>query len=203
MTETTMLDLGPAAGAMAALVRGVTDEQLVARTPCEDYSVGDLLDHIMGLSVAFTCAATKSAEALRVTVGDASASAPAEGSASHLDPDWRRRLPAQLDGLVDAWRDPAAWVGTTEAGGITLPADVAGVVALDELVIHGWDLARATGQPFACDPHSVEAVFGLLSASADDGGTEGIFGPVVEIPHDRPLLERAVALSGRDPAWRP
>ena len=52
----------------------------------------------------------------------------------------------RLDQLAEAWADPAAWEGLTEAGGLTMPAEVAGTVALDEVVLHGWDLARATGQ---------------------------------------------------------
>ena len=48
MTE--IIDLGPAAHQLATLVRGVTDEQLDAPTPCPDYRVGDLLDHIGGLA---------------------------------------------------------------------------------------------------------------------------------------------------------
>lgn len=61
-------------------------------------------------------------------------------------------MPRQLTDLVEAWRDPAAWAGMTEAGGVRMPAEEMGVVALDELVLHGWDLARATGQPFRCEP---------------------------------------------------
>ncbi len=36
----------------------------------------------------------------------------------------------------------------TKAGGVDLPGEVAGLVALDELVVHGWDVARATGQAY-------------------------------------------------------
>ena len=55
----TALDLGPATRATAALVAGVRDDQLGDPTPCPAYSVGDLLDHLGGLSVAFTEAALK------------------------------------------------------------------------------------------------------------------------------------------------
>ncbi|WP_460073271.1 TIGR03086 family metal-binding protein [Streptomyces sp. YKOK-I1] len=91
-----------------------------------------------------------------------------------------------------------------DAGGIDLPGAVAGAVAADELVIHGWDLARATGQEYTPDPAALQASYAFLCAAADDpsrGG--GIFGPVVPVPEDAPLLDRAVALSGRDPHWAP
>ncbi len=78
-----------------------------------------------------------------------------------------------------------------------------GKVALNELVIHGWDLARATGQPYAPDATTTEAIFELLSAWENPDGTPGLFGPVVRVRSDAPMLDRAVGLSGRDPAWSP
>ncbi len=202
--STTMLDLDPAASQLKTLLSGVTDDQLSARTPCEDYTVGDLLDHLMGLTVAFRRTATKSTGAAGSEEdGSAPTAGPGEASVANLHPDWRRRLPLQLDELVAAWKDPAAWTGTAEAGGVTMPADVMGVVAVDELVIHGWDLARATGQPFESEPRTTEAIFALLSPSADEEGGNGLFGPIVDVAPDAALLHRALGLTGRDPSWTP
>jgi uncharacterized protein (TIGR03086 family) len=81
---------------------------------------------------------------------------------------------------------------------------VAGLVALDELVVHGWDIARATGQPYDCDPASLEAVHGFVLQFSEPGleaEREGLFGPVVDVPADAPLLDRVIGLTGRDPAW--
>ena len=93
----------------------------------------------------------------------------------------------------------------TEAGGVTLPGEVAGLVALDEVVLHGWDLARATGQEFRCDPASAEAVLGFTEPSPPDQAAmrTGLFGPVVPSPEDAPLFDRALGFAGRDPAWTP
>lgn len=44
--------------------------------------------------------------------------------------------------MAGAWKDPAAWTGMTRAGGVDLPGEIAAAVAADELVLHGWDLAR-------------------------------------------------------------
>ena len=130
----TFVDLEPATRRMSDLISGVPDELLDAPTPCPDYSLGDLVEHIGGLALAFTAAATKA-------TGGATARGPS-GDASRLGPDWRTRIPRDLAALADAWRDPAAWSGMTQAGGVDLPGEVAGVVALDELVVHGWDVAR-------------------------------------------------------------
>ncbi len=189
---TTRPDLAPAARRLTALLDGVRDDLLAAPTPCPEYTVGDLLDHLVGLAGAFHDAATK-------TPGPAAATAP-RPSAADLPPDWRRSLPTRLDALAAAWADPAAWTGTTQAGGVTMPAEAMGVVALDELVLHGWDLARATGQDYTCGPAEAEAVIGLLSAAP---GAGGMFGPPVPVPDDAPPLHRALGLGGRDPQWRP
>lgn len=198
--STTIIDLDPAARQVTTLLSGVTDEHLSARTPCPEYTVGDLLDHLMGLTLAFTHAARKSTLPGHT---DIDPSAPGAVSAANLPVEWRRILPGRLEDLVAAWRERAAWEGMTEAGGVTMPAEVAGVVALDELVIHGWDLARATGQPARCDEPSAEAIHALLSQSPNDEDGGGLFGPVVDVPATAPLLDRALGLSGRDPAWTP
>ncbi|GAA2506808.1 TIGR03086 family metal-binding protein [Streptomyces longisporus] len=193
MSDTT-LDFGPQTRVIARLAEGVGDEQLADPTPCPDCAVRNMLGHLLGLSVAFRDAARKD---LGVTTDTNPGAA-----APDLAPDWREALPKVLDELAEAWRDPAARAGMTRAGGIDLPGEVAAAVAVDELVIHGWDLARATGQEYTPDPAALQASHDFLLAAANDpsrGG--GIFGPVVPVPPDAPLLDRAVGLSGRDPGW--
>ncbi|WP_055585479.1 TIGR03086 family metal-binding protein [Streptacidiphilus griseoplanus] len=192
-----MLDLRPATDQLTVLLQGVTDQQLSAPTPCERYSLGDLVEHIAGLSLAFALAAAK-------TAGPATSQAPS-GDAARLGDDWRTRIPEQLTSLAEAWREPSAWTGATRVGGVDLPGEVAGRVALNELVLHGWDVARASGQPFDCAPQLAGEVLGFLSALTEPGqeaSRNGIFGPVVEVPADAPELDRIVGLSGRDPYWK-
>ncbi|MFG2883102.1 TIGR03086 family metal-binding protein [Streptomyces sp. NPDC048297] len=192
----SILDLGAQTRIMAQLAETVTDEQLSAPTPCPDYTVRNLLAHVLGLSVAFHAAARKDLGALTDTRPDA--------TVPDLGPDWRERLPKVLDDLADAWRDPAAWTGTTRAGSVDLPGEVAGLVLADELVIHGWDLTRALDRPYAPDPAAIDAAHAFLRLAAEDpsrGG--GIFGQIVPVPAEASLLDRAVGLSGRDPGWRP
>jgi uncharacterized protein (TIGR03086 family) len=192
----TAVELEPATGQMADLVRGVPDALLDAPTPCPGYTLGDLLDHVGGLTLAFAAAARK-------TFGDETSQGPS-GAASRLGDDWRTRIPRDLVALAEAWRDPAAWDGTTQAGGLELPGGVAGVVVLDELVVHGWDIARASGQPYDCDPQLLEVVHDFVAQFSEPGqeaARAGLFGPVVDVPDDAPLLDRVIGLTGRDPAW--
>ncbi len=194
MPET--VDLAPAAGQMAALLDRVRDDQLTAPTPCARSTLVDLVDHVDGLSQVFTAAATKQ-------LGQVTGQPPAP-DAARLCADWRTRIPARLDKLAAAWADPAAWQGATQAGGVELPAAVAGMIALNELVLHGWDIARASGQPFEPEPRSLRACWDSVSAMYPPDQPhrrEGVFGPVVDVPADAPLLDRVLGLSGRDPAW--
>jgi uncharacterized protein (TIGR03086 family) len=193
-----MEDLTPAANVLAALVGGITDDQLTARTPCPLYTLGDLLDHVDGLALAFTLAARKEP-------AEASAAGP-RGKASRLGDDWRTRITTRLARLAEAWQDPGAWTGATSVGGVDLPGEMAGTSALDELVLHGWDVARGSGQPFHVDDASVAGARAFVDMFSQPG-TEGMrgdaFAPVVTVPEGMPALDRLLGLSGRDPHWAP
>ncbi|HZF87056.1 TIGR03086 family metal-binding protein [Streptomyces sp.] len=191
----TTLDLGPQTAILARLVAGVPDDRLAGPTPCPRYTVRNLLGHLSGLAVAFRDAGRKNLGATTDTDPDA--------TLPDIGPGWREELPKVLDELAGAWRDPAAWTGMTRAGGVDLPGEVAGLVLVDELVVHGWDLARATGQEYTPDPAALSACHAFLAEGVDDPGRDALFGPVVDVPADAPLLDRAVGLSGRDPGWTP
>ena len=186
------LDFDPPVRQIRALLLGVDDRDLTAPTPCPGWPVAVLLDHLMGLAVAFTMAARKR--------DSAAGGPPPEPSAAHLSRHWRSRLPVLLADLATEWKDPAAWTGTARAGGVTMPATAMGAVAMNELVMHGWDLARATGQDFAADPRALEVLVEFPGQSPAEG-TPGLFGPRVPVAPEEELLAQALGLAGRDPAW--
>ena len=71
----------------------------------------------------------------------------------------------------------------TMAGPLEMPAEVAALVALDEVVVHGWDLARSTGQGFEADDAAAAACLGFASSFEAPAGDEaGPFGPPVPAP---------------------
>lgn len=184
-------DLESAASGVEAVVAGITDEQLDHPTPSTDITVRDLLAHLVGLTEAFRQAATK--EAIGRSV-DPNTARP------DLPEDWHNRIPTQLKALVTAWHDPSAWTGDTEAGGVTLPAPEMATVALNELVIHGWDLARATAQPYNPDTTDLTLLADWLRTTPPEG-TPGLFGPVIPVPDNASTFDRVLGLTGRDPAW--
>jgi len=191
--STVMVDLTPACQRTAEVLANVTDDRLDVSTPCERLSLRDLVAHVGGLALAFTAAARKE-------FGELTDTPPVEGVP--LDDDWRAAYPARLAELAAAWRDPAAWEGMSRAGGVNFPGEVAGIVALTEVVIHGWDVARASGQDYDVDAATLDAVLPHVTAIAAEGPVEGLFGPAVPVADDAPALDRVIALTGRDPAWR-
>jgi uncharacterized protein (TIGR03086 family) len=193
--STPLPDLTPAARAVTGLLAAVRDEQLGDPTPCPKYAVRELLAHLDGLSLAFRDAARKD-------FGTTTDTSP-DSALPVLDDAWRTTLPVHLAEVAEAWRRPEAWEGMTRAGGVDLPAAVAGRVALNELVIHGWDLARSTGQEYDPGEASAAVSYEIVRPSDDDSLRDGIFGPPVAVPDDAPLLDRVIGLSGRRPDWRP
>lgn len=191
-----MIDLAPTAARVSALVDDVRDDRLGGPTPCPEMDVAGLLQHVLGLTAAFRDAAGK--------LDGPTTSMPPAPSTDPLPDGWRDTIRTRLAELADAWTEPGAWDGMTKAGGVELPGEVAGLVALDELLIHGWDLAVAIGVPYAPSDAEAEAVLPIVTPSEDDGGMrDAIFGPVVPVPADAPLFDRVLGLAGRDPAWRP
>ncbi|PRY54055.1 TIGR03086 family metal-binding protein [Glycomyces artemisiae] len=180
---------------VAGLLAGVDDEQLAASTPCGEYRVGQVVNHFLGLTLAFTAAARGE----RGPYNDA----PPETPAPTPPAEWRARLAEQLDTLAAAWAEPAAWEGDATAGGVTFPAAIMGLVGLNEVAIHGWDLAKATDQPYDLDPATIEILTTFVAQDADDQeARDGIYAPPVDPAPDATPQDRLIALTGRNPEWR-
>ena len=197
MDNTETVDFGPAAQRLADLVSSIADDELGKPTPCPAYTLGDLVQHVGGFALAFTAAANKERN-------ESNDREPPPGTADRLGDDWRTRIPRDLVNLAQAWREPGAWDGMTMIAGSDSPSPVVGLVAADELVVHGWDVARATGQPYDPEPAMLEAArrFLAMFASPDaPAGPEVPFGPSRQVPDGAPLLDRVVALAGRDLSW--
>jgi uncharacterized protein (TIGR03086 family) len=189
-----MIDMTSACARTADVLAAVNDDQLDGKTPCERLSLAELVAHVGGLGAAFAEAAAKN-------LGELTDSPPGDAG-YELDADWRSVYPVNLAGLAKAWRDPGAWEGMTRVGGVDLPGEVCGMVALTEVVVHGWDLAVATGQGYHVEHDVAEAVLAHLTTFTAGGPVEGLFGPAVDIGPEAATFDRALALSGRDPRAR-
>lgn len=170
------------------VIRGVDDAQLDAPTPCAEYTVRDLLNHLFQVVVNFQALAARQ---------------PADFSSTpdRVTPGWRDRFTDETARLIEAWADPAALEGVSP--GMGLPQPVVGGMVLLDLTVHAWDLARASGQEFTPDPAAVGELSALAEQLAPQARQMGVFGEAVPVPPDAGDFDRLLGLTGRNPQWTP
>ncbi|MFC8292832.1 TIGR03086 family metal-binding protein [Streptomyces sp. NPDC057242] len=192
MTNEAQLSIGDllrtAADDAVPVVGGIADASLGAPTPCAEYDVRALIDHLFSVVVNFQVLAAKGTPDFSGTPGPVA------------DPGWRELFAAETGKLVEAWSAPGAEEGTTGAMG--LPARTVGCMVLLDLTVHAWDLARATGRAFEPDPSVVAGLAGEVEGMAPTARRMGVFGDAVELPGDATAFERLLATTGRDPRAR-
>ncbi|WND35930.1 TIGR03086 family metal-binding protein [Streptomyces sp. BB1-1-1] len=171
------------------VVRGVSEAALAAPTPCAEYDVKALVDHLFQVVVQFQRLARKEAADFGETPDRVAGS-----------PEWRERLLDEADRLVAAWSAPGAEEGTT--GAMNMPARLVGSMALLDLTVHGWDLARATGREYpGADEAVVAELAGAVAELAPTAREMGVFGAPVTVAEGASEFERLLARTGRDPYW--
>ncbi|GAA1654557.1 TIGR03086 family metal-binding protein [Actinoplanes couchii] len=178
--------LGRAVPATAALVAGVRDEQLGQATPCAEFTVRDLLNHLFQVARNFQLLAARQ----DVDWTD---------TPDSLTGDWRADFRSHAHDMIIAWADPAALDGVSP--GMGLPQRTLGLMMVVDLVVHGWDLARATGQPYTVDAGLLAPTAEFLDIMGDMGRKMGAFGPAVPAPDGTDRLGELLAVTGRDPRW--
>ncbi|MBM0226763.1 MULTISPECIES: TIGR03086 family metal-binding protein [Micromonospora] len=188
MTTKTSELLATAAPRTVAVVRGISDDQLSRPTPCPDYLVRDLLNHLYDVVVNFQALA-------RRREVDWSA------KTDHLTEGWRDRFAAETARLVEAWADPASLEGVSP--GMGLPQETVGAMALTDLTVHAWDLARATGQRLDVEPEVLAELHGFMDRMGDTGQQMGAFAAPHPTTPDATDLDRLLSRTGRNPIWHP
>jgi uncharacterized protein (TIGR03086 family) len=192
------VDLGPGVAILKDVLASIDDSELGKPTPCPLFNVGDVIAHVGGFAQAFTAAGRKERS-------DLVEHAPT-GDPTPLPQDWRTRIPRDLDTLAEVWRDPSAWEGMTRIAAMDAPAEMVGATVADEIVVHTWDIARATGRDFTPDPQLLEAAKAFLDAFASPdapAGDDVAFGPSRQAPAGSSTLLEVVSLAGRDASWSP
>jgi uncharacterized protein (TIGR03086 family) len=185
--------MAKAAAETAAVVRAVRRDQLDLPTPCPDWNVRTVLNHMtLWAAVRSELSARKLPVPEQGSPGEAHDFV-AEG--------WPELFETHLDRAVRAWSEPAAWEGTTLFGGAPMPAGLTGELLLSELVLHGWDVAVATGQRLTCPDEVAAAAYRGVAQVAEQGRQMAAYGEPVPVAAAATPLERVLALSGRDPRW--
>ena len=177
---------------LAPVMSGITPQQLINPTPCTELDVAQLRDHVLGWLDTFAVGfADPDGQAPRAGLADYQASADPAAEV--------RAAAATLDAAI---RGGAA-ARPLRLGEQAMPGDMALSMILWEYQVHGWDLARATGQPWSPPAAAAEEslAFAPNMLTPDYQGEGKAFAPRVPVAADAPALDRLLGLSGRDPDW--
>ena len=186
-------EMAAAAAESARVVGGVRADQFSAATPCTDWDLRALLNHII-LWTAYSAERRARDEQVPEELMNADFVA---------EPGYAADYAAQLDKAVAAWYDPTAWERNLNVMGSPTPAADVGALLIAEMVLHGWDAAKASGQRYSAPEDVAQAALTAVQANAELYRTyQGFAGPV-PVPASASALDRALAESGRDPAWTP
>ncbi|MFA1551284.1 TIGR03086 family metal-binding protein [Actinomadura chokoriensis] len=184
----------PAAEAAARIVLEVPAARMDDPTPCPDWDVRGLVNHLILWNGRGEAAAHR-----------APVTGPGEDHDFTAEPGWAERFGEQARKTAEAWQDPAAWEGRTSLSGTGegMPAEFIAGILFVECVLHGWDLAVATGRDPGFSPEVVRTAWDQVVPMAEMSRRYGVFGAEVPVPEDAPLLDRVLGASGRDPHWKP
>lgn len=175
-------ELEPLLGKVAS---GIKPADLDAPTPCANFTVRGVLGHMIG-------GATEFAAAFR---GEGPPEAPADAA---VGPDVVSRAGTALGSLMEAIRSPGALDRTVTTPFGEMPGDAFARFVVFDGLVHGWDLAVATGQAYEPSDSLVVAVDAFahqaIAPAMRDGDT---FAHAVEPPDSATSIERLVAFTGR------
>ena len=184
--------LTEAADAAARVVAGTRADQFADKTPCAQWDVKELLNHlVLWTSYSFERRARSEQVGPELTERDFAS-----------EPDYAARYREQLDRALAAWEPDEVWAGQVDTGSGTMPAPQVAEMILMELVLHAWDLATATGQPYSCSDGVAATVAKAVADAAEMYREYDGFAAEVELDADASVFERALAVSGRRPAGR-
>ncbi|MEW6476192.1 MAG: TIGR03086 family metal-binding protein [Actinomycetota bacterium] len=167
------------------IVDGVTPGQLEDDTPCTEWDVRALLNHMTGAVIMFGNALT------------GVDSPPSGGDVIGEDPAETFRQAART--TLDAWRQPGTMERTLQLPMGEVPAAFAININLMDAYVHGLDLAVATGQEDKVDPELAEMALVLSKElGLDNFRRPGVFGPEVPCPDSAAPHRRVLAFLGRN-----
>ncbi len=176
-------DLHDALANTGRLVDGVGPDQWRASTPCTEWDVRALVNHVTWVLEMFGAA----------TRGEAP---PHARDVDVLGDDPAGAFRAAADAALAGWRCRGT-AGTLRIPIGELPAQVALGINLTDVYVHGWDVAQATGQDAKLDDRLCDELLAFLPEAVPPGARERAFGPIVDVADDAPAAERLLAYCGR------
>jgi uncharacterized protein (TIGR03086 family) len=179
--------------AVQRLVDGVKPDQWTAPTPCSDWNVRQLLQHVTNGNVIFAAIATGERAPGPIT--------PEERAVDWLGADPAAGFRATGKILHDAFVTPGFLESRHETPVMGEQSGTTMVhMRINELLIHGWDLARATGQPADLPEDLAEGALTGWRTRLADRSREGMpFDAPKPVADDAPAIDRLAAFLGRQP----
>jgi uncharacterized protein (TIGR03086 family) len=170
------------AAALKSVAAGVSSSQLGNPTPCGEFNVKELTNHMAGFW-------GRAAMVARNQTSDSD-----DQPEDIIGNDPGGVINALVDDGVIAWQTDGATMAERPFG--------PGIVLFEEL-LHGWDLAVATGQTMQVTPEGAERLLDLATKMCTDErrGEGKPFGDEVTVSGDASAFDRALGLTGRDPNW--
>jgi len=174
------------------VVDGIEPEQLSNPSPCEGWTVRDVLNHVTGGATMFAlCVRDGSVpdEKLGELMGG-----------DNLGDDYKGSFNTAADLALDSFGVPGAMDKMVKLPFGEMPAGAALNIAVFDVTTHAWDMAKATGQSTELDPEVLGVALEIAGQMLnDDMRATGIFGPEVAVADDAPLQDRLAGITGRRP----
>ena len=204
-----------ACASTAAVLTGVRAADFGRPTPCRSWTVKDVVNHVIGSAAWYAGLAEEST----VAGGDEADGGAARDDETRNDEagrtpggsdeadrtvgDFQATFRREAGRLIAAFSAPGAMDKIVEMPFGGIPGSVCVWIAAGDIFTHGWDLARATGQPSDLDPELSGQLLAQIEKLLPDAmrGPEGEapFGPKVEVAGSAPAADRLAAFQGRQP----
>jgi uncharacterized protein (TIGR03086 family) len=172
--------------ACRAVLRRLTEDDLSRPSPCTEYTVGEVGQHVVRSMVLLASVASDPAAGL--------AAGPVGPAAGSLE----EQVAVTTEAALTAWRRRGVG-GTVAVGRSTLPASLAVEIIPMELLVHGWDMARATGQQIDVPPEVADHLLDRARELVTDDKRGRSFAAEVPAGPQASALQRMIAFTGRVP----
>jgi uncharacterized protein (TIGR03086 family) len=175
---------------LGRMFESIGPSQYAEPTPCVEWDTRGLMNHILGGMWMFVRA-----------LGGEKMDGSSDRGVDLVANDGAAAFKAAQAASVEAWSEEDALERTVVITAGEMPSTVALRIALMESVVHGWDLAKATGGDHGINPMVAAAMLdGLRKTITDDQRGPGkYFGTEVKVSEDAPIEEQLVAFLGREP----
>jgi uncharacterized protein (TIGR03086 family) len=110
-----------------------------------------------------------------------------------------QQLAAGMSAAAQAWHTPGAIERKIQAPFGEVDGQFMAGITLTEIVMHGWDLAKATGQQLRVPDEIAEMMLERAKQTMKPEMRGKAFGPEVSVPDSTPVLDRLAAFLGRQP----